>query len=626
MNSSSQAVFLSYASQDTQAAARIAQALRNAGVEVWFDRSELVGGDAWDHKIRQQIKSCALFIPIVSGNTQARSEGYFRLEWRLADQRTHLMGRNKAFLMPVCVDDTPEQDADVPDSFFAAQWTRLPGGETPTHIAAHIKQLIASRPRDHEPGLGSKSSPAAVAPAVSKVADHSVAVLAFANLSNDPENEFFSDGLSEELINVLAQVPGLKVTARTSAFHFKGKSTPVPEIARQLGVAHVVEGSVRKAGDRVRITAQLIKAADGFHAWSETFTRELTDIFEVQDEIAGLIADNLSLKLSPSARRTRKVDPAAYRLYLEGRSILHREVPEDYPKGIALLERSLEIDPQSAQTWSCLSTVHLMAANTSSAGGESLRKSRERARLAAEKAIKAEPDAPQGHTALAFCLMFNEWDWALALNSLNRALELAPGDAESIGLLSMLKGIWHGAQESVDLARQAVDLDPLNYLTSYTLMRSLMYVGDYAGVEKQARRLISLNPSGLRSKMFLCLALLQQDRIEEAATTADHLPAGWGERTYKAIVRFAQDRKAESDEILAQMKVQDQAYASYQIAHVHAYRGEIDEAFAWLERGIETRDSGIPLAKTDPLLQNLHDDPRWDPFLRRLGLADDQLP
>ncbi|MEO5960374.1 MAG: TIR domain-containing protein [Opitutaceae bacterium] len=339
------AVFLSYASQDAEAARRICEALRGADVEVWFDQSELVGGDAWDAKIRRQINECALFVPVISASTQARLEGYFRLEWKLAAQRTHTMAEEKTFLLPVVIDATRDAEVKVPAEFKAVQWTRLPAGETTAAFVARVKTLLggstvggalrpdnSSAPAESGPkappttihrtrwmvpailGLAAlvalgfwqpwKTNPPPAPSPISQLpspamapAAASVAVLAFANMSADKDTEYFSDGVSEELLNVLAKLSGLKVSARTSAFFYKGKQVPIKQVAQELGVAYVVEGSVRKSGDRVRITAQLIKADDGFQVWSQPFDRELKYIFAVQDEIAGLIAKSLSLKL-----------------------------------------------------------------------------------------------------------------------------------------------------------------------------------------------------------------------------------------------------------------------------------------------------------------------------------------
>lgn len=282
---------------------------------MWFDQSELTGGDAWDQKIRGQIKACALFVPVISAGTQARREGYFRLEWKLAAQRTHTIADGTPFLLPVVIDDTRDADALVPEEFRAVQWTRLLGGETSPAFCERVRNLLglesgtgvspvkkhsephpardvfhgrdahatrtrwiwaplaagavalgffAVRPKFESSDSKPQTPPVLRSlgeggnPKLPDLADaKSVAVLAFANLSDDKDNEYFSDGISEELLNVLAKVPGLKVSARTSAFYFKGKQVQIADIAKQLGVAYVVEGSVRKVGTRVRITAQL---------------------------------------------------------------------------------------------------------------------------------------------------------------------------------------------------------------------------------------------------------------------------------------------------------------------------------------------------------------------------------
>jgi TolB-like protein len=364
------AVFLSYASQDAEAARRIADTLRSAGVEVWFDQSELRGGDVWDQRIRHQIRECALFLPIISSHTQQRSEGYFRLEWRLADQRTHLMGRSRPFIVPVCVDDTSETDADVPDSFSAAQWTRLHNGDVqPAFVklvlrllstaASHAPGVVSSPADPAAPHIGAAPQPvqrseasrpkrvlvliAAVAiigigyiavdklwlsknsadmqtslatvrpgnsPQGGAIPEKSVAVLPFVDMSEKKDQEYFSDGLSEELIDLLAQVQDLRVPARTSSFAFKGKADDVTSIAQKLRVAQVLEGSVRKAGNTLRVTVQLIRADNGYHLWSKTYDRDIKDIFKVQDEIAAAVVEVLKAKLAPAQTAAQTPRPS----------------------------------------------------------------------------------------------------------------------------------------------------------------------------------------------------------------------------------------------------------------------------------------------------------------------------
>ncbi len=285
MTESGKAVFLSYASQDAEAALRVCGALRAAGIEVWFDQSELRGGDSWDHAIRQQIRDCALFIPIISEHTQARSEGYFRLEWRLADERTHLMGRARAFLVPVSVDQTPERDADVPESFLKVHWTRLPGGATPATFSARIAALLSGgRAASPSPMPAHAASPGAsqahrwkwlaliscrraagarclaprrgglrnrsptvraAAPVPQAAPEKSVAVLPFENRSGEHAQDFYADGLTDELTTALARISALKVISRNSAARYKGSDKRPSEIGRELGVAHV--------GDRVSV-------------------------------------------------------------------------------------------------------------------------------------------------------------------------------------------------------------------------------------------------------------------------------------------------------------------------------------------------------------------------------------
>src|ERR1022692_220573 len=381
---SPRAVFISYARDDIAAAQRAAEALRSNGVEVWFDLNELRGGDAWDQKIRKQIKACTLFLPVISARTQERSEGYFRLEWKLAVERTHLMAEGVPFLVPLVVDETSDSAAVVPPEFLRVQWMRLQGGLPSQQFVEHVKGMLA------EPGRPSVA--ARNPPQLSGPDEKSIAILAFANLSRDPENEFFSDGISEELLNLVARIPGLNVAARTSAFYFKGKNVPITDIARTLRVAHVVEGSVRKAGTRVRITAQLINASNGFQIWSETFDRELQDIFAVQDEIAGLIAKSLQLKLGGAVRVSQTVNPEAHRLVLEGRHFWTLRTAEGFQNAERAFAKALQVDPDFAPAHAGLADVWgVRAWYASLSGASSYKENLMKASYETELALKLDP-------------------------------------------------------------------------------------------------------------------------------------------------------------------------------------------------------------------------------------------
>ena len=614
------AVFLSYASQDAEVATRICEALRAAGVEVWFDQNELVGGDAWDQKIRDQIKACALFIPTISANTQSRLEGYFRIEWKLASQRTHAMADEKTFLLPVVIDETRDTHAKVPAEFNAVQWTRLPDGEASEKFCERVKRLLGgdASPAPGRPPLPGAAgrNPAPMQPAGSEAPMKSVAVLAFANLSGDRDNEYFSDGISEELLNVLARIPGLKVTARTSSFHFKGKDTPIPEIAKQLGVAYVVEGSVRKAGSQVRITAQLIKAADGFHVWSDTFTRELKDIFAVQDEIAGLVAKNLQLKLSATGA-SRPVNPEAYALLLQGRAVFNRGIPDDYPKGIQLFKDSLALDGDSALTWASLSVGYAVSA---AQGVESVESGFGLARDAANRALALDANLAQAHYALGMADFLLDWDWSKAAASLQRALVLEPNEVNSLGAAATIAQTIGDAARALGFARNAVELDPLAFYPAYSLAKSLYQTARYNELEKHTERMIAVNPGGRYGYFFLTLTHLLQGHIEAADRAFAPMKPDVFRFLCVALVRHTQGRHAESDAAITEMEAKFGTHGCYQIAEAYAYRNQPDRAFEWLDKGYRNRDPGLTWLTYDPLMKSLHADERWPAVLRQMNL------
>ena len=388
----SKAVFLSYASEDAQAAGAICEALRSAGIEVWFDQNALRGGDAWDAAIRRQIRECALFVPIISSNTEARGEGYFRLEWKLAVERSQLQADGEAFLFPVAIDATPESAPRVPERFRERQWIRVTGS------AAHAK-LVESVERLLRTGGGGATMTSPATPG--SAASLSVCVLPFANMSGDPEQEYFSDGISEDIITDLSKVSALSVTARNTAFTFKGRAVDVKRVASQLQVSHVLEGSVRKSGGRVRITAQLIDGATGLHAWAERYDRNLDDIFALQDEIATAIVKALKLKLLPEEKkaieRRGTTNAEAYKIYLMAHEMRMRGnigSPRWSETIIRLCNRAVEIDPGYARAWALMAVAqrirHMMLASEGDSG-----------RAAAEKALALDPALADSHCAMA---------------------------------------------------------------------------------------------------------------------------------------------------------------------------------------------------------------------------------
>jgi TolB-like protein len=416
MSEGSKAVFLSYASQDAEAALRLCLALRAAGVEVWFDQSELRGGDSWDAKIRKQIKECALFVPIISENTEDRGEGYFRLEWKLAEERTHLIATGVPFLVPVALGPVRERDALVPDRFREVQWSRVENGESITRLVEQVKRLLGA-PRHHarplstpggnttSPGLGGThrahrrpprllwagligvvivglalwnwrqrltgglptKTPARdvrsplSAPAVSS--EKSVAVLPFANLSEEKEAmAFFADGVHDDILTNLTNVRELRVISRTTMMRYRDTKKSVPEIAAELGVNYIMEGTVRRAGAKVRVSGQLIEARTDRHLWARNYDKELTDIFAIQSGIAQEIAAALHAAILPDEKllieRRPTTSPAAYDLFLKasGRGLA---LSSNQQRQTTLLQAAVQIDPNFAIAWSKLGTNFL---------------------------------------------------------------------------------------------------------------------------------------------------------------------------------------------------------------------------------------------------------------------------
>jgi TolB-like protein/Tfp pilus assembly protein PilF len=659
---SSAAVFLSYASQDAAVARSICAALRAAGIEVWLDQSELRGGDAWDQAIRRQIRECALFIPIISANTLSRAEGYFRLEWALADERTHMMSRNKAFIVPVCVDTTPESGADVPDSFLRVQWTRLPAGVASPEFTHRVGALLGptsaaarplAAPAVPPPVASARSRPGrgwyvfaalgvlmlaalvslkpwrwsgvqaqrhADAPAV-EAGEKSVAVLPFADMSEKHDQEYFSDGLSEELIDVLSKVPNLRVPARTSSFSFKGKSATIGEIARALGVTHVLEGSVRKAGDRVRITAQLVRADNGFHLWSQTYDRDMRDIFAVQDDIAHEVAEQLRAALLISARPAEAANQTtsveAHNLYLKGRFLSVTDSIPQLQQAASLYEQALKLDPGYAQAWAWLAYAHIRLI---AQGGENdTPENHERAASAARRAIELNPNLPDGYSTLATATMQFERNWPAARQALEKAAALDPNDALVDQIRGHLSAAIGALSEPEAHFRRAVDADPLNMLPRKYLGRSLYYQRRPAEAVAELRRAIELNAQfpGLHYELGRALLQLNQPQEALAAFAAESDPV-W--RQNGLVLGYAGAQRPRETQASLAVSLANPGGGEFQIAETYAFIGQTDKAFEWLERARMQHDPGIIWTRNDPLLASIAADPRFAAFLESVHM------
>jgi serine/threonine-protein kinase len=555
-------------------------------------------------------------MPVISARSQERHEGYFRREWKLGAERTHDMAAGMPFIVPVAIDDTNELAAIVPDEFLRIQWMRLAGALPTPQFVDQVKHLLGS------PRKIVGNSPGALSDQVPKIDSKSIAVLAFANLSRDPENEYFSDGISEELLNLLAKVPGIKVSARTSAFHFKGKDTPIPEIARQLGVAYVVEGSVRKSGSQVRITAQLINAADGFHLWSDTFTRELKDIFAVQDEIAGLVAKNLQLKLNSAKRPASVVNPEAHALVLEGRHFWTLRTEEGFARAEDAFRRALIVDPNYAPAHSGLADV--FAVRTwyfSQSGGAANLEPLAVAAAEAELALELDPSLASAHAALAV-VSYIDHRWADSENRFKQAVELNPNYAVAYH--------WHAhllaAQGKLDMALEelgrSVTLDPFSFVTLVIYASQLNFARRYGDVLAITDRALALRSTviaplyGARASALLALG-----RKEEALAAARMVKQEglWWMRWWACeealFVLVQAGAHDEAHELYSKWQEELEVESCLRGPMLKAM-GRFEEALPYLERTSTTLFSRFYYL---PIWDDVRDDPRFQRLISKLG-------
>jgi adenylate cyclase len=803
MKEPSIAVFLSYASEDATAAMRVCAALRASGVEVWFDQSELRGGDVWDHTIRARIRDCALFIPIISRHTQERLEGYFRREWKLAVNRTHDMAEEKAFLVPIVIDDTKPQEGIVPEQFRSLQWTVAPHGELPAGFVERIAGLLAAHGRSpdgvnstppasagrydstlkgappapvahstvHPPlpgpnaaehaashsgghrfpivvpflegikrrnvgrvailyivasyivlegfelfyhllelpawtgrlavGLAvlglpivmvmawayevtpeglrpsdevdpkrsiarqtgrrldraiivvlfvalayfagdkfwlskrmattaakttaeEKTPAASAATTVIQTLDKSIAVLPFVDMSEKHDQEYFSDGLSEELIDHLAQSPTLHVISRTSCFYFKGKQATIGEIAKMLGVTHVLEGSVRKAGNELRITAQLIRASDGIHLWSQTYDRPLRDIFKLQDEIAGTVEKELEIAISkrPQAPGQGTPNPAAYDLVLKAQSDLHFTV-EGFDKRIQYYRQAIALAPDYAAAWAGLANV--LFAKEQLTGIEETKLLDKQASEAVARALTLDPNLPHAHVVLGL-IREEAGDWDGAESEYDQANRLRPGSGDN-RLVELRARKYGTLQESIDYYQKALLRDPLDtdYLTF--LGQTLRDVGRFEDSAKAVRRVIELESDFGAVHYELARTLLHMGNAQEALAEAGRDPDELDTEMLQAMIYWTMGQRAEADAALKKFQSAVESNSSWanpvDVALIFSYRGDVNSAFTWLDRAFPDHKRDVySMIKTDLDFAPLRSDGRYKAMLRKMNLPD----
>jgi len=463
----------------------------------------------------------------------------------------------------------------------------------------------------------SPSMPAAVA-----ADDHSIAVLPFVNMSSDKEQEYFSDGLSEELLNLLAQVPQLRVIARTSSFSFKGQEADIAEIAQKLNVAHVLEGSVRKSGDTLRITAQLIRASDSSHLWSQTYDRPMTDVFKVQDEIAGAVVEQLKIRLLGDAPNARATDPRAYALFLRAREIGRQYNAAALDQAVALYKQALAIDSNYAPAWDGLAEAYFyridLGVVTSDVGLPL-------AREAIRRALTIDPDYASTYARAALIAGVVENDLPSAARRVEQGLTLDPANLDVITAAGRIALRLGRSDLSIKLAEYRVGRDPINVVSREYLANAYGYLGRFDDAVTEFRTALELSPESSALHEELGETLLQKGDARAALAEIQREPSEQWRLLGLAMANHALGRKAESDSALNDLIGKYEHTMSYNIAYVLAWRGEIDRAFEWLDKAVQYGDSGLGALAVNPMFANLQSDPRWPLFLRKIKMAPEQL-
>ena len=449
--------------------------------------------------------------------------------------------------------------------------------------------------------------------------DRSIAVLPFADMSPDQDQEYFTDGLSEELLNLLAKIPELKVASRSSSFQFKDKGVDILEAAKQLNVAHILEGSVRKDGNQLRITAQLIKAEDGFHLWSETYDRELKSVFAIQDEISTAVVEALKVTLLGAVPKARETNAEAYANYLHGLYFYNLRDEDNYKKAVTSYQTALAIDPEYAPALAGLSQVYGEQADF---GYINAIEGMVLARSMAERAIALEPQSAEAWSSLSRIRWGYDWDWDGAAEADRKAIALEPGNVNVITQSARLASTFGNLDEAIRLNQMATELDPLSLRPISNLGLTLKEAGRFDESEAAYRRVLDLSPGYAGIQSSLTRVLISKGEYEAALEEALLETATIWKSYALALAYAATGDSQKADEALNEFIMNYGSVGAYQVGDIYVLRGELDLAFEWLNRAYQQRDGGLTGLLTDESLRSLHSDPRWIQLVTKMDLLE----
>ena len=448
--------------------------------------------------------------------------------------------------------------------------------------------------------------------------DRSIAVMAFADMSPKHDHEYFSDGISEELLNLLAKIPDLKVISRTSSFSYKGKDTKATEIGKELGVTHILEGSIRKAGNMIRVTAQLINSSNGAHEWSHTYDRELDNIFKIQDEIAAVVSKELKLSFTDQASKSTIIDPEAYNLYLQAKHLVKQNTKGAYIEAEAKTKASIALDASYASSWRLLAEIY----NTGTYNF-SIREPKVGIPLgleAAHKAIALDPGSGYSYAALSSLQELN-WDFMEASKNMDKALELLPNDGIIIGTAAL--STFGDLEKTVDLLNKAIQVDPLVYSNYFNLGHAYYRLNRLKEAEAAFKTFAVYYPNWDIFHYMIAKIRLAQGKTDDAITEIEQEKHEFFNLYGRNFIQFAMGRTKEANALFAEFLEKYGETDLANVADLYAFRGEYDQSFLWLNKAFEAKDPVLVEALTYPSFKPMYSDPRWAAIIKKIELPND---